>query len=454
MPKIQQTNKIKGTRDVMPDESLYWNYALNVTEEVVLSAGVDKIETPILEKFEIYEKIFKDENESILNSIYSFEPAKSDGSKKKKGSKEEGTFSLRPEIIPGIARMYIENNMQSWTKPLSLYTIGKCFKNDNSQTGRNKEFNQMAVEIIGEEDPMIDANIISLAWDITRKLKIDDAEIHINSMGCPDCRPKIKKSLNEYFKKKQSKLCDDCKKKMKKNTIGILACKNEKCQNTIASAPLSIDNICDDCKKNFMSVLEYLDEMGVIYNLAPNLVRENDYHNKTVFEISIGQERKHTLLGGGGRHDHLIERLGGEQTPAIGLEINIDLLAEYIKSNNIKIPKNKSKVNVFIIQLGESAKKIAIKKAKELRKLGISTGIAIGKDTIKAQLKSAEKVNALFSIIIGQREAVTNTSLVRDMRDGVQETIELDDLNVRIFNMVEERIKEETEYTKKMRMKK
>jgi histidyl-tRNA synthetase len=259
--------------------------------------------------------------------------------------------------------------------------------------------------------------------------------------------------MTEFFKKKQAKLCEDCKKRLKKNPLRILDCKNEKCQNIVAGAPISVDNICEDCKTHFMSVLEYLDEAGVPYNLSPNLVRGLDYYSRTVFEISVEENKRQNSLAAGGRYDYLMEYMGGEPMPGIGFGIGIDRVVDFLQINSAKIPKIKSKCNVFMVQLGDQAKKIAIKKTRELRELGLSTGMAVGKDTIKSQLKAADKVNALFSVIIGQREAITGAALIRDMRDGVQETVELDDLNERLLNMVDERTKEEEEYGKKVKTK-
>jgi len=434
---------------------VYWNYAINTIEEMLLSGGFERIETPMLERGDLYTKSVGEETDIVGKEMYVFDTAKMGSSKDKGLNKDKGEniVAMRPEYTAGIVRSYIENGMQTWPKPISLYSYGKCFRHENPQAGRYRELTQFNGEIFGEIDPAIDAGMIALLWDIFQKLKFTDIELNINSIGCQECRPKTKKVLVEYFKKKQGKLCEDCKKRLKKNPLRILDCKNDKCQNVIASSPLIVDNICEDCKKHLMSVLELLDEMGVTYNLVPTLVRGMDYYSRTVFEFTPGEERRQSALGGGGRYDYLVEQMGGEPTPAIGFGLGLDRITDYLKNNNVKVPKIKSKCNVFIIQLGEEAKKIALRKVKEFRKLGLSTGMAIGKDTIKAQLKSADKVNALFAIIIGQREAVTNTAIIRDMRDGVQETVELDDLNVRVFNMVEERIKEEEEYTKKMKLK-
>ena len=454
MAKIQQINKLKGFRDILPDDWVYWNFVIDTIEEMVSSSGFERIETPMLEKLDLYTRSVGEETDVVSKEMYSFDTSKM-GSAKDKVNKEKGEtiVAMRPEFTAGVVRSYIENGMQTWPKPISLYSYGKCFRHENPQAGRYRELTQFNAEIFGEDEPAIDAGLIALLWDIFHKLKIVGVELNINSIGCDDCRPKMRKNLVEYFKKKQGKLCEDCKKRLKKNPLRILDCKNDKCQGIVASAPVTIDNICEDCRNHLMAVLEFLAEMNVEYNLVPTLVRGMDYYNRTVFEFTAGDEKRQNSLAGGGRYDYLIEQMGGEPTPAIGFGIGLDRVVDFIQNSNIKIPKQKSKSNVFIIQLGEDAKKIALKKVKELRKIGLSTGMAIGKDTIKAQLKAADKVNALFSVIIGQREAVTKTAIVRDMRDGVQETIELEDLNARIFNMVEDRIKEEEEFTRKMKTK-
>jgi len=452
MKKIQPITRLKGFRDILPEDWNWWNFVLTTVEETVLSAGFERISLPILEKNELFSRAVGEGTDIVIKEMYTFDVSKIGGSGRAK--KEKMLVSLRPELTASIARAYIENGMHTLAKPVSLYSVGKCFRHESPQAGRYREFTQISVEVFGSADPTIDANIISVLWEMFDRLKITGLKLDINSIGCRECRPKIKKLLSEYFKRKQSKLCEDCKSRLKKNPYRILDCKNEKCQNIIASAPLIIDKICESCKNHFMSVLEYLDDMEVSYNLAPTLVRGLDYYNRTVFEISAGDERRQSSLGGGGRYDYLVEELGGIETPAVGFALGIDRIVEFLQVNNIKIPKAKSKIDVYGVHLGEEAKKMILKIVKDLRSLGISTGMAVGKNSIKAQLKAADKAGALFSVIIGQKEALSKTALIRDMRDGVQEEIEVDDLNKKIYQMVQERRKEEEEeYGKKIKAK-
>ena len=451
MKKAQQIARLRGFRDILPEDWQYWDFVLSTVENTVLEAGFDRIEIPSLEKNELFNRTIGEETDIVSKEMYTIDTSKLG---KTGGKKEKNIIALRPELTAGIVRAYIENGMHTLMKPVSLYTIGKCYRHENPQAGRYREFTQISVEVFGSSDPAIDANLISVLWEMFNRLKIPSLKIDINSIGCKECRPKIKKLLVDYFKGKKSKLCEDCRVRLKKNPYRILDCKNEKCQSIISDAPLVIDNICEDCKNHFMSVLEYLDDMGVKYNLTPTLVRGLDYYNRTVFEITSGDEKRQSSLCGGGRYDYLMEQLGGEETPAIGFAPGIDRIVDFLKENNVKIPKTKSKIDVYGIHLGEDAKKIVLRTIKELRSLNISTGIAVGKDSIKAQLKAADKINALFSIIIGQKEAVSGTALIRDMRDGVQEEVDMGDLNKRIYQMVEERKKEEEdEYGKKIKAK-
>ena len=331
MAKLQQTTRLKGFRDILSDDWEYWDYVLRVSREVVQTAGFDRIEIPTLEKASLFNKSVGEETDIVMKEMYVFDTSKMGEKKVTKKEKEDALVALRPELTAGIVRAYIENGMHTMPKPVSLYTIGKCFRHDKPQAGRYREFTQFDVEVFGKSESIIDANLISVFWGIFEKLKVKDLELHINSIGCSECRPKTRKILTEFLKRKQNKLCEDCKKRLKKNPLRILDCKNEKCQTIAASAPIAIDSVCEDCKNHFMAVLEYLDDMEIPYSLTPTLVRGLDYYNRTVFEITSKNEKRQNALGGGGRYDYLIERMGGDSTSAIGFAIGLDRLAEYMK---------------------------------------------------------------------------------------------------------------------------
>ena len=283
MSKKEVYARLKGFRDILPEDWVYWSYAISIMEDLTQASGFERIEVPTIEKMNLYVRGVGEDTDIVSKEMYYFDASKL-GAKDKRKDKEEALVAIRPEFTAGIVRAYLENGMQTWPKPISLYTYGKCFRHENPQSGRYRELSQFDVEMFGEEDPVIDAHVITLLYEIFKKLQIKDIEVHINSIGCRECRPKIKKMQTEFFKKKQTKLCEDCKKRLKKNPLRILDCKNEKCQSVVAGAPVAVDNICEDCKKHFMSVLEFLDEAEVPYNLTPNLARGLDYYNRTVFE--------------------------------------------------------------------------------------------------------------------------------------------------------------------------
>ncbi|MFA7308510.1 MAG: histidine--tRNA ligase [Patescibacteria group bacterium] len=453
MAKIQPINRLKGFQDITPEDTPYWDFVTDTLETGMLSAGFDRIETPILERADLFDRGVGPDSDIVNKEMYSFDTAKMAG-KDKKATKDGTIVSLRPELTAGVVRAYIEHGMQILPKPVALFTMGRCFRHENPQAGRYREFTQFGAEIFGEIDPLIDALLISNLWQTMNRLGIPNLVLNVNSLGSREDRPKIKKALTEYFKKKESKLCDDCKKRLKKNPLRILDCKEDKCQTIVSSAPAIVDLMSDDCRTHFMTVLEHLDDMEIPYNLMPTLVRGLDYYSRTVFEFSTKDDHRRTAsLGGGGRYDYLVEELGGPETPAIGFGVGVDRIVDFLKTNLIKIPKPKSRVSVYVVHLGEESKKLALGAVMALRKLDISTGVAIGRDTLKGQLKAADKVGALYTVIIGQREAMHNVAMIRDMRDGIQETVDISDLAEKLYHMVKLRTREEEDYGKKIKNK-
>lgn len=448
MAKIQPIQKLRGFQDILPEDAPYWTFVTQTLEEGILGAGFDRVDTPILERNELFNRGVGVDSEVVTKEMYSFDTSKM-VAKDKKATKDGTIVALRPELTAGLVRAYIENGMQVWPKPVALYTMGPVFRHENPQAGRYRQHTQFDAEIFGESDPLIDASLISTLWQIMNRLRIPDVVLNINSIGSALSRPKIRKTLTEYFKKKETKLCDDCKKRLKKNVMRILDCKEEKCQNIVAQGPAIIDIMDEADQNHFRQVLEYLDDMDVPYQLMPTLVRGFDYYTRTVFEFSTKDDQRRTAsIGGGGRYDNLVEELGGESTPAIGFGIGVERIVDFLKNNLVKIPKPKSKVHVYVVHLGEEAKKPAFAAVRDLRDAEVATGLAVGKDTMKAQLKVADKINALFTVIIGQREAMNNVALVRDMRDGVQETIEMTELTSRLAQMVDERLQEEKQFAR------
>ncbi|MDP2830442.1 MAG: histidine--tRNA ligase, partial [bacterium] len=284
-------------------------------------------------------------------------------------------------------------------------------------------------EIFGDSSPIADAQLVLIAYNFFRELQIE-TEVQINSIGCGECRKEYMIKLTEYYKErgKRAKLCEDCKKRLVKNSLRLLDCKEEKCLEIAFEAPQIVDSLCDNCRNHFIKALEYLDDLDVPYNLNPYLVRGLDYYTKTVFEIwpasaSADAGGRQISLGGGGRYDNLVEQMGGRPAPACGFGLGIERAVMKIKENNIPI-KRDDEPDIFLAQLGDQARRKAISLFEELRRAGFRAREAFTKDSLKSQLEIANQLNVKYTLILGQKEIMDGTILIRDMESGIQEIID------------------------------
>ncbi|MCU0653699.1 MAG: histidine--tRNA ligase, partial [Candidatus Pacebacteria bacterium] len=337
------------------------------------------------------------------------------------------SLTLRPEGTPSIVRAYLEHGMANWPQPVKLWYWGPFFRHERPQAGRYRQFWQLGFEVIGEGTAIIDAQVIQIYYNILKELKIDNITIEINSIGDLICRPYYRKTLASYLRSRESVLCADCKRRIKENPLRVLDCKEDKCQNARTQAPQIVDHLCDECKAHFKEVLEYLEEIGLPYRLNPYLVRGLDYYTRTVFEICQDNKDGTTsaALGGGGRYDGLIKMLGGKETPAMGAALGVDRIVAAMKASEVQVGEEK-KVKVFLAQLGTMGKKKSLKLFEELRQAGISVGEAFDRDSLKSQLKIADKYGAKYTLLLGQKEALEGTILLRDMEAGKQESLPLE----------------------------
>lgn len=318
--------------------------------------------------------------------------------------------------------------MNVLAKPVKLFSTGPVYRYDRPQEGRYREHFQANFDIFGEQDPILDAQLIQLAHRVMASLGIKNIQFQVNSIGCPKCRKEYQDLLVAYFESKKQKLCQNCKKRLETNPLRILDCKEDKCIQVASAAPQSIDRLCPECRVHFKNLLEYLDELDLPYMINPKLVRGLNYYTKTVFEIWSGDEneRKYSL-GGGGRYDYLIEELGGEHTPAVGFALGMDRVVQEMKRVHARTHVE-PKPQVFLAQLGDLAKKKSLKTFAELQKNGILTAESFGRGSLKSQLRVADKLGVQITLIIGQKEALDGTVIVKDMVSGTQETVGMDKL--------------------------
>jgi histidyl-tRNA synthetase len=400
----------RGMKDILPGEQGYWNQARKVLETSYQKYGFERIDTPLVEFENIFNRSIGEGTDIIDKEIYSF--------KTRGGDK----VALRPEFTAGVVRAYIQHGMNVLPKPIKLFSMGPVYRYDRPQEGRYREFYQANFEIFGEEDAILDAEVMQLAYRVLGNLKLKNVQFQVNSIGCAECRKAYLNLLVTYFKSKNKKLCKDCKNRLTKNPLRILDCKEDKCVQVSSTAPQTVDHLCDDCHDHFKSLLEYLDELEIPYTINPSLVRGLDYYSRTVFEIWSMAEGKKLSLGGGGRYDRLIEALGGEPTPAIGFGLGLDRLVMEMKRVNIK-PYEAPKPRIFLAQLGKLAKRKSLKLFADLEKNGILVAESFGRGGLKSQLRSANKLGVDITLIVGQKEALDDTVIVKNMVSGTQETV-------------------------------
>lgn len=434
--KSKKTFQIpKGTFDILPQDQRYWEKVRDAVKTNSMGFGFGRIDTPIFESADLYAESVGVSTDIIEKQMYVFK------------TKGKDTLALRPEGTAGVARAYIENGMFNMSQPVKLYYIGQMFRYEQPQAGRYRQFHQAGFEVIGDMDPVYDAQVINLFIKICNDLGLKNLNIELNSIGCKACRPGYRSQLLRYYRPRIKGSCIDCKRRMKENPLRLLDCKEEKCQQLKAHAPNLIDHLCKECKDHFKSVLEFLDEIGVAYSLNHHLVRGLDYYTKTVFEVFLedehtegGDEKTHIrsklALGGGGRFDELIKTLGGKHTPAIGAALGIERIVNLMKEQGIKLPMF-SKPQIFLVQIGDMGKKKAFKLFDELSQHGFSVLEAFGKNNISAQLKVADKYNVPVSLIIGQKEAIDGDVILRDMETGSQEVMPVEN----IIKTLKERVK-------------
>jgi len=411
-PKFQSPT---GMHDILPEEQKYFQRIYNVCENIAEFYGFKKIETPILEEADLFSRGIGLSTDIVQKQMYSFK------------TKGDDFLSLRPEGTAPIVRSYIEHGMFNLPQPLKLWYLGPFFRYENPQAGRYRQFWQFGFEILGEKSPVMDIQIIQIFYNILEKLHLKNLIVEINSIGDNQCRPYYKKLLGSYFKSRAQSLCSDCKRRLRENPLRILDCKEEKCQRIKAQAPQIIDHLCEECHNHFKEVLEFLDEIELPYRLNPYLVRGLDYYTKTVFEIygDTGEARAQDALVGGGRYDALVKLLGGKDTPAVGGAAGMERIIQAMKTKDIKIPKE-AETKVFLAQLGELAKRKSLKLFEDFRKAKIPVFESFGRDSLKAQLNRANRLGIKYTLILGQKEALEGTIIIRDMETGKQETAKVE----------------------------
>lgn len=405
---------LRGMKDILPAEQRYWEVIRNRGAAVATAYSYERIDTPILEDSKLFVRAVGKYTDIVEKEMFSFI------------DKGEDAVTLRPEGTAPVVRAYINHGMLNIPQPVKLWYLGPMFRYGRPQSGSYRQFHQLGLEILGEEKSAADAELIFLAYTICKDMGLK-VVVQVNSLGHPACREQYKNELLNYYRSKRSSVCEDCKRRLSKNPLRVLDCKEEKCQPVKQGAPQMVDHLCDDDRNHFMKVLEFLDEVDLPYQLNPYLVRGLDYNTRTVFEVfaqsPVDDKVSESALGGGGRYDDLTELLGGRPTPAVGFALGIERIILALKEQNVPI-EDGWKPFVFLAQLGDHAKRKALLLFEDIRKAGIPASVNFAKDSLKLQMEMAAKLGVRYTLILGQKEILDGTIILRDMDTGVQEVID------------------------------
>ena len=431
MPRKKKSKfqSLTGMHDILPQDQRYFHEIYKTAKNIADFYKFGEITTPLVEQAELFSRGVGINTDVVKKQMYTFH------------TKGGEWVALRPEGTAPIIRAYIEHGMHTLPQPVKLWYFGPFFRYEKPQAGRYRQFWQFGFEMIGESDPVVDAQIILIFYRILEELKFKNLIIQINSIGDSQCRPYYKRLLMNYLRPHCSSLCADCRRRIKENPLRVLDCKEEKCKRVVSSAPQIIDHLCKECHDHFKEVLEYLDDLGLPYHLNPYLVRGLDYYTRTVFEIFAVQEQQNEsvtqesnknqeskeqasvvskdALAGGGRYDVLVKLLGGKETPAFGVAAGIERIIEVMKLAKAR-PSRAPKAKIFLAQLSKRAKKKALELIEEFRRVKVSVAFSLSKDSLKAQLKLADRLGVKYTLILGQQEVIEGKIIIRDMETGKQ----------------------------------
>ena len=415
---MEKIRKPRGTADIFAPEIASWVKIENTARRVCRRFGYNEVRIPTFEELGLYSRGVGETTDVVQKEMYTFE------------DREGRHFALRPEGTAGVVRAVIENGKCSDTMPLKLFYLISCFRYEKPQAGRSREFFQFGTEMFGTSDASADFTVISLADSFLRELGIKSVALHINSIGCPNCRPAYRQKLIDYLKSNEESLCETCRQRLEQNPLRVLDCKVEGCKAIAENAPRTVDNLCPDCQAHMDKLTACLDAAGIKYATDPHIVRGLDYYTRTVFEfISEGIGAQSTICGGG-RYDGLFSELGGPDTPAVGFAMGISRLILAMEESGIAAEEAEKPV-LYIAPMGQTAQIKALAICAELRDRGVYAECDIVGRSLKAQMKYADKIGAEYTLIIGDSELESGRGQLRAMADSAQTEIDLDEVTAR-----------------------
>ena len=405
--------KIKGTYDVYGDLALKHDYVKKLFQAVCENYNYKYIETPIIERSELFHRGVGDTTDIVTKETYDF---------KDRGNRD---LTLRPEGTAGVARSIIENKLYT-SLPLKFYYEGSMFRYERPQKGRYRELRQMGVELYGSNNPISDIEVISLGYNFLKELGINNVKVLINSIGGVETRNKYKKELIKHFENNIDEFCDDCKERLKKNPLRILDCKVDSNNKLIKTAPNILDYLNKEEKENFEKIKDYLELLEIDYEVDNSLVRGLDYYTNLVFEFKT-DIKDIGSIGGGGRYDNLLESLGGPSVPSVGFAFGFDRVIDVINELDISLPTNND-LDIYIMPLSDNELYYSLSIINDLRMCGYKVDIDLLNKSIKGKFKESEKYNAKYIVIIGEDEVNNGVLTVKDTTTKEEIKISQDEL--------------------------
>ena len=411
-----------GTEDVLPKDVYKWHTIEKIARETAESFGFGELRFPTFENTDLFLRSVGETTDVVQKEMYTVKA-------------KETEFTLRPEGTACAIRAMLQNGLLNEALPQRIYYIISCFRHERPQAGRLREFHQFGLEMAGSPAPTADAEIILLAKTLLDRLGLKNIELHINSIGCPTCRAKYHEALKTYFEPHKDELCDTCKDRLVKNPMRLLDCKSPICKDIAKNAPLILDYLCDDCKGHFESFKKYLTNFGIEYVIDPKIVRGLDYYTKTVFEFITTEIGAQGTVCGGGRYDGLIEQFGGQHTPALGFGMGIERLLLLMDKQGCDylVPK---KCDIYFATMGDAALEKAMQLTKDLRELGYCAEYDLMGRGLKPQMKYANKINAAFTVVIGDNELESGKVKLKEMSKGEETELALDDKFIGNFDSI------------------
>ena len=421
MPKLENYGEgdqlefttIKGFRDILPDEVGSWQGLESTARRIFECFGFKEIKPPIMEYTELFSRGIGQETDIVSKEMYTLFDSKGRG------------MTLRPEATASVIRACIQNSLYNKTPLLKLYTIGPMFRHEQPQQGRFRQFHQINVEMLGDEGPKSDADLIVMAMYLFEEMGLEGIDLNINSLGCPDCRPQFRAALKDFLKNRSEALCPDCRKRAELNPLRVFDCKVEGCNRVVDDAPSIHEYLCGECQGHFDGLKQYLSGAHIRFVVNHRLVRGLDYYRRTTFEIQTDLLGAQNAVAGGGRYDGLVKILGGADIPGIGFAVGVERLIALLES---KGRPEERRPDIFIAALGPKAETRCFNLALELRKNGLVTEMDYGSKGLKAQMKKAGRLKAKKVLIVGDDELDSGKAVVRDMDNQTQEEIGLDDI--------------------------